>query len=167
MTLPEWKRLAKAWSSSARSRSALHPDPNQPGSGNPLLLVDIEGVNEVKALDDATLHKIHYHLPVICLADIEILLEEKASISTTAWCTRSSARCSITPKRPSRPASAAPRAIPTAPRRCSSIAVAIAITVVRTTAPITGDATCKPSFSRCLAPRPCNPPADVIQSAHG
>ncbi|MDJ0740409.1 MAG: hypothetical protein QNJ91_11865 [Gammaproteobacteria bacterium] len=53
----------------------LHPDPDQPGSAA-ALLIDIEGVTEVRVLDDATL-RVHYHLAVICLADIEILLEER------------------------------------------------------------------------------------------
>jgi hypothetical protein len=53
----------------------LHPDPTQAHSAVALLL-DVEGVTQAKALNNATL-EVHYHLRTICLADIEALLENK------------------------------------------------------------------------------------------
>jgi hypothetical protein len=52
----------------------LHPDPDQPGSAA-TLLIDVEGVKRVQVIDKSTL-QVHYHLAVICLADIETLLEK-------------------------------------------------------------------------------------------
>jgi hypothetical protein len=52
----------------------LHPDPDQAGSAAALLL-EIDGVFHAKALDDATV-EVHYQLLVVCLADIEALLEK-------------------------------------------------------------------------------------------
>lgn len=53
----------------------LHPDPDQAGSAA-ALLIDIEGVERVEVAGKASLH-VHYHLLVICLADIEALLEQR------------------------------------------------------------------------------------------
>ena len=55
--------------------STLHPNPDQPGSAA-VLLVDIEGIIEVRIVDGSTL-KVHYHLAHICLADIEAVLMEE------------------------------------------------------------------------------------------
>lgn len=52
----------------------LHPDPDQAGSAAALLL-DIEGVHRVEVVDAASV-EVHYHLLMICLADIEGLLEQ-------------------------------------------------------------------------------------------
>ena len=51
----------------------LHPDPDQAGSAAALLL-EIDGVHKVDVRDKASL-EVHYHLLVICLADIEETLE--------------------------------------------------------------------------------------------
>lgn len=53
----------------------LHPDPDQPASAAAVLR-EIEGISQARAIDKATL-QVHYHLAVICLADIEALLERK------------------------------------------------------------------------------------------
>ena len=52
----------------------LHPDPDQPGSAS-AILVDVEGIIETQVVDSGTL-QVHYHLALICLADIETLLVE-------------------------------------------------------------------------------------------
>jgi hypothetical protein len=51
---------------------SLHPDPDQAGSAA-ATLIDIEGVQRVDRINAGTL-LVHYHLLVICLADIESLL---------------------------------------------------------------------------------------------
>lgn len=52
----------------------LHPDPDQAGSAA-AMLVEIEGVQRAEAFDPETLH-VGYHLLAICLADIELVLEQ-------------------------------------------------------------------------------------------
>lgn len=52
----------------------LHPDPNQAGSAS-ALLVDIKGIQTVEVISPSSL-QISYHLLAICLADIELLLEQ-------------------------------------------------------------------------------------------
>ena len=52
----------------------LHPDPNQAGSAA-AMLIEIDGVDRVEVLNAGSL-QVHYHLLVICLADIEALLEQ-------------------------------------------------------------------------------------------
>lgn len=51
----------------------LHPDPDQAGSAATLLL-EIDGVEHVEVADVGSLH-VRYHLRVVCLADIEAVLE--------------------------------------------------------------------------------------------
>ncbi len=51
----------------------LHPDPDQAGSAAALLL-ELDGVHRVEVIDAGTL-QIRYHLLVICLIDIEEMLE--------------------------------------------------------------------------------------------
>ena len=52
----------------------LHPDPDQAGSAA-ALLVEIDGIQRVEAIDPATL-QVAYHLLAITLEDIEWLLEQ-------------------------------------------------------------------------------------------
>jgi hypothetical protein len=52
----------------------LHPDPNQIGSAA-ALLAEIDGIRRVEVID-AGLLEVHYHLLAICLAEIEMVLEQ-------------------------------------------------------------------------------------------
>ncbi len=52
----------------------LHPDPNQAGTAA-ALLIEIDGVEHVEVVDAGSL-EVHYHLLLVCLADIEDLLEK-------------------------------------------------------------------------------------------
>ena len=47
----------------------LHPDPDQAGSAAAMLL-EIDGVHRVEVINQGTV-EVHYHLLVVCLADIE------------------------------------------------------------------------------------------------
>ena len=53
---------------------SLHPDPDQAGSAT-TVLIDIEGIQRVERLHAGAV-LVHYHLLVVCLADIECLLEQ-------------------------------------------------------------------------------------------
>lgn len=53
----------------------LHPDPDQAGSAA-TLLIEIEGVHNVQVVNAGTL-MVSYHLLIVCLADIEDLLEQR------------------------------------------------------------------------------------------
>lgn len=52
----------------------LHPDADQAGSAA-ALLVEVDGVHRVEVEHAAVMH-VTYHLLVVCLADIEALLQE-------------------------------------------------------------------------------------------
>ncbi|MEZ5588627.1 MAG: hypothetical protein R3E46_16310 [Sedimenticolaceae bacterium] len=52
----------------------LHPDPDQAGSAA-AMLVEVDGVRRVETLSTGLI-EVHYHLLVVCLADIEAMLEQ-------------------------------------------------------------------------------------------